>query len=449
MFGSRRRSRGVAAAAIALTSLFASAPGAVASGATDQQHEVQRLAAELVSLNDRIAIIDEQYGAAQDQQVAVAAQIDDVSAKVAVEQSQLDALEVTMTSIAVDRFVGHNTFGLSPLFSSAVTFSQGQQFDALSSVAYDTGAGTADDVKVLVTRLEADQATLRRDQKASADLIASLAAARTHGEQLIADYTKKAADAQAKYGELVQQEADRQAAVEAQKAAQAADAAQAAADRLATRTTVPPNTAPAPRGGGPTPVTVPVTVPTTAPRTTIPSVGPATTPPTVPRTTVPRPGTPPTTAPPTTKPPTTKPPTTVPPTTVPPTTKPPVVTTPPPPVSGKAAIAVAAARSMLGVPYVAFEASPSRGFDCSGLTMWVWAQAGVHLPHQSGQQYASNPHVAKTDAQPGDLVFFYSPIHHVGIYIGGGLMIDAPHTGAVVRIATVKWDQVVGVARPG
>jgi cell wall-associated NlpC family hydrolase len=112
-------------------------------------------------------------------------------------------------------------------------------------------------------------------------------------------------------------------------------------------------------------------------------------------------------------------------------------------------MAVSAAYGQIGVPYVAFEASPSRGFDCSGLTSWAWAQAGVYMPHQSRQQYASFPHVSKDQAQPGDLVFFYSPIHHVGMYVGGGMMIDAPHTGATVRLVAVKWGSVVGVARPG
>jgi cell wall-associated NlpC family hydrolase len=118
-------------------------------------------------------------------------------------------------------------------------------------------------------------------------------------------------------------------------------------------------------------------------------------------------------------------------------------------VSGKAGIAVAAAHSVLGTPYRAFQSSPQTGFDCSGLTMWAWAQAGVHIPHQSAQQYATLPHVPIDQAQPGDLVFFYSPISHVGIYIGGGQMIDSPHTGAVVRIRAMRWDMVVGVARPG
>jgi cell wall-associated NlpC family hydrolase len=81
--------------------------------------------------------------------------------------------------------------------------------------------------------------------------------------------------------------------------------------------------------------------------------------------------------------------------------------------------------------------------------MWAWGRAGVGLPHQSRQQYASVPHVPASAAQPGDLVFFYSPISHVGIYIGNGMMVDSPHSGAVVRRAAVNWSNVVGVGRPG
>jgi cell wall-associated NlpC family hydrolase len=93
--------------------------------------------------------------------------------------------------------------------------------------------------------------------------------------------------------------------------------------------------------------------------------------------------------------------------------------------------------------------SPGVAFDCSGLTSYAWGAAGVAIPHQSAQQYATTPHVPIGDAQPGDLIFFYSPISHVGIYIGGGEMIHAPFTGSVVSISPVRWDHVVGVSRPG
>jgi cell wall-associated NlpC family hydrolase len=120
-----------------------------------------------------------------------------------------------------------------------------------------------------------------------------------------------------------------------------------------------------------------------------------------------------------------------------------------PPVSGKAGIAVAAAWSAIGTPYKFAGETPGVAFDCSGLTKWAWGRAGVSMPHQSGAQYASFPHVSQAEAQPGDLIFYYSPIGHVGIYIGGGQMIHAPNTGTTVTVATVHWNKVVGVARPG
>ena len=96
---------------------------------------------------------------------------------------------------------------------------------------------------------------------------------------------------------------------------------------------------------------------------------------------------------------------------------------------------VGIAQGCLGVPYVWGGASMS-GFDCSGLAMYVYAQVGISLPHNAAMQYASITHVAHGSEQPGDLVFFgYSAggIHHVGIYVGGGSMIDAPYTGVNVR----------------
>jgi peptidoglycan DL-endopeptidase CwlO len=146
--------------------------------------------------------------------------------------------------------------------------------------------------------------------------------------------------------------------------------------------------------------------------------------------------------------PTTNPPTTQPPTTAPPTTTPPPPPPPPPPNATAAQIAISAAKSVLGVPYQYGGASPETGFDCSGLTMWSYAHAGISLPHSSAMQYASLPHVSQADLQPGDLLFFYSPIHHVAIYLGGGMMIHAPHTGAYVEIASVYWQYFVGAARP-
>jgi cell wall-associated NlpC family hydrolase len=122
-------------------------------------------------------------------------------------------------------------------------------------------------------------------------------------------------------------------------------------------------------------------------------------------------------------------------------------TGPPPSVKAGAATAVATAREQLGKPYEWAAAGPD-SFDCSGLTMYAWAKGGVSLPHSSGAQYSSLPHVARSQLQPGDLVFYGSPIHHVGIYEGGGVMINAPETGENVRRDSIARSDYVGAARP-
>ena len=92
----------------------------------------------------------------------------------------------------------------------------------------------------------------------------------------------------------------------------------------------------------------------------------------------------------------------------------------------------------LGVPYVWGGASTRpAGFDCSGLTMYVFAKVGVSLPHYAAAQYQLGSPVSKDQLQPGDLVFFRG-LGHMGMYIGGGNMIHAPHTGDVVKISPLS-----------
>jgi len=120
-----------------------------------------------------------------------------------------------------------------------------------------------------------------------------------------------------------------------------------------------------------------------------------------------------------------------------------------PPSSSRGAIAVAAAKSQIGVRYIKYMSREGVGFDCSGLTGWAWEQAGVSIPHQSRQQFNTTARVPIAYIEPGDLIYFYSPITHVGIYVGGGMMVDAPGPGRFVRLAAVTFSKVVGVSRPG
>jgi cell wall-associated NlpC family hydrolase len=104
-----------------------------------------------------------------------------------------------------------------------------------------------------------------------------------------------------------------------------------------------------------------------------------------------------------------------------------------PGVSSAAAVAVAAAEGRVGDPYVWGAAGPG-AFDCSGLVMWAYAQAGVYLPHYSGAQYDDTIHIPMSDLEPGDLVFPADPGVHVAMYIGNGEIVQAPYTGANVQI---------------
>jgi cell wall-associated NlpC family hydrolase len=118
-----------------------------------------------------------------------------------------------------------------------------------------------------------------------------------------------------------------------------------------------------------------------------------------------------------------------------------------------AATAIAAARTKLGDPYVWGGAGPDV-FDCSGLTQWAYAQAGVSLPRVAADQYSAGPHVPLSALQPGDLLFWATDvadpatIHHVAIYLGGGMMVEAPHTGSVVHIVPVYLDGYIGAVDP-
>lgn len=110
-------------------------------------------------------------------------------------------------------------------------------------------------------------------------------------------------------------------------------------------------------------------------------------------------------------------------------------------------VAMHSALAQLGKPYVWGAAGPS-SFDCSGLTMFAWGKAGIALPHNAAAQASVLRHVPYDQMQPGDLLFYENPIGHVAMYIGNGQMIEAPHTGAFVRVVPVRTTDLVEAGRP-
>jgi cell wall-associated NlpC family hydrolase len=110
--------------------------------------------------------------------------------------------------------------------------------------------------------------------------------------------------------------------------------------------------------------------------------------------------------------------------------------------------AAAFACSQAGAPYVWAAAGPS-SYDCSGLTLAAWQQVGVYLPHNAAAQRRSMPYVDKADLQVGDLVFYYSDLHHVAIYVGDGKIMQAPQAGDNVRMSDMNYGPIHSFGRPG
>ncbi len=118
------------------------------------------------------------------------------------------------------------------------------------------------------------------------------------------------------------------------------------------------------------------------------------------------------------------------------------------PGTGTGTSAVSLAEQQIGTPYV-FGGSQPGGFDCSGLVQWTYGKLGVDLPRTSAEQGKSGTPVSPADARPGDLVYFdhQGPVDHIGIYVGGGKWVVAPHTGAKVRIEDVDLSKATSIRR--
>lgn len=117
-------------------------------------------------------------------------------------------------------------------------------------------------------------------------------------------------------------------------------------------------------------------------------------------------------------------------------------------VSEKARIAIKTACAQVGDPYV-WGATGPNSFDCSGLTQYAYKAAGVYLTHFTGAQWNEGKAISRSDARPGDLVFFFSDLHHVGLYLGNDKMVHAARAGKPVNVSSINTMPVAGFRRPG
>lgn len=387
------RTRAVAALVVAMTiGGIASTPPASAAPTDDlagKRAQAEQLQAEIARNGTRISQLDEAYNEAR-------IEIERARAGIAETQQQLDAasaraddLAAQVAARAARLYMGAGTGGALP------TLDVDDVTDLGSRSKY--GAAAADHDEQLLDALAAareDLEAARADfERRRSDAEAERAALEDTRDELAAAQAEQEellAQVEGEIGRLVAEiEAQRRAEEEARARAEFERRAREEQQRRATSTTAPSRPATPGASRPPAPTQEPAPPPSPAPA--------------------------------------------------------------PPPVSApnpNAQKAVDVALAQLGKPY-RYAASGPDTFDCSGLTMYAWAAAGVQLPHSSRAQYASLPKVSQDQLAPGDLVFYGSPIHHVGMYIGGGQYVHAPQTGDVVKISSIYRSDWAGAARPG
>ena len=396
-----------------------------ADSVDQQEQEVKDVVAEIERMHVKIDQYNEDYLEALNERAAVEADIATSQQHIADQQAALGVLQGQLASVAVEQFMG-GTNALGPLFEDPASIDDGLQREHLATVAVNAGAASTDDYETLLSDLDKSQQELERKQQHAVDLADKAEASKAKAEQAASDLQDRLVKEKAKLGDLIEQEQEREdkaaaAAYQQQLAqAQAQAAAKAAANAAANNKSSTKSSGGASSNGGSSGSgnssggsdssgssnndsssgSGSSGSGDSGSSNSSSSGGDS-------------------------------------------------GASDPPPVSSRASVAVSAAQSQLGVPYQFAQSSPGVAFDCSGLTAYAWGQAGVSIPHQSAAQYASTPHVPQDQAQPGDLIFYYSPISHVGLYIGGGSMIHAPQTGSSVSYSVVHWNKVVGVSRPG
>jgi cell wall-associated NlpC family hydrolase len=375
---------------------------ASATSVEDQQREVERIVDQLDNLHEQADILAEDYAVAVDEKNQLDIEIAKAEERVAAKQAELTSLQGDLAEVAVRTFTGAGADVLGPLFSDASTYSAGLRRDQYSRVALNVGTGTTDDLDALIDDLADERQDLEDKRDRAQQLTEEIADKQQQVEQLTSQYVEQRAAAEERLGVLIaEEEARRDAAALAEFQRQAQQALSSAGGGGGSDNSGGGDndsgggqTSGGGDGGGGSDSSGGGGGGGGSDNSGGGGGSYV-------------------------------------------------------PVSGLAGTAINAAMGQLGVPYHYATSEPGVGFDCSGLTHYAWGQAGVYLPRNSAAQAAATPHVPPADAQPGDLVFYYTPISHVGIYLGGGQLVHAPNTGRTVSVATVNWSKVTVVGRPG
>jgi cell wall-associated NlpC family hydrolase len=367
-------------------------PSAVSAQSVDQQRQkVEDIVDELERLEERARQLGEDYVEAIDTKGQLDVEIAEAEARIAEQEAELNQLRASLGEMALRSFVGGGSVPLGPLFEDSENLNDAVKRDELARVALSAGDVTTDELDALVAEINDEKEALDRKREQAEQLASSLTDAQAETERRTQEYTEARAEAEAKLGELIAQEEQRRAEESARRLREQAAAASASASSGGGGSGGGNSGGTTTSGGSSTPAA------DSSDASSSGSGGGYSV----------------------------------------------------PAVSSRSGLAVQAALAQQGVPYRYATSIPGVGFDCSGLTAYAWAQAGVGLPHQSRAQFASVPHVPKESAQAGDLLFFYSPISHVSIYLGNGMQVHAPNTGKTVTVGPVNWGKVTGVGRPG
>jgi peptidoglycan DL-endopeptidase CwlO len=389
----------VLALTMALSSLWL--PGsATADSIDDKKAQAAQLATRLEDLRTKAEQLSEDLNDSQVQLDQLNVRIAEVTAQLAANQAAATKVQSRLDGWVLQAYV--NASSSDDVFSvldPAVTLDNAASLQGYLKLAVGDDASAADELAANgedTIRLQGELDQQLADQN---DLQQRIESKRAQVTSAVGETERLLDQTNGELADLVAAEADRRAAAEA-AAAQAAAEQQAASDRAAraaAQRVAPANPVPADDGNSPGPGPAPAPSPGDGGSDATPA---------------------------------------------------PVYIPPPPPSSPGAAGAVEAALSVLGTRYRWAGDSPSEGFDCSGLIVWAYRQVGRSLPHSSRALYSQLPKVSMDEIQPGDLIFFGRPIHHVGMYIGNGQMVHSPQTGDVVKISSIYRKDTVGIARP-